>query len=73
MNAFERLDADFAGTGVTTGRHPMALIRKRLPERDLASDLPQSPKWTRRSHRRTGHLPSAPRHRERIRLHQPRR
>jgi error-prone DNA polymerase len=42
MNAFERLDADFAGTGVTTGNHPMALIRKRLPDVTLASGLPQS-------------------------------
>jgi error-prone DNA polymerase len=41
MNAFERLDADFAGTGVTTGSHPMALIRKQLPDVTLAGDLPQ--------------------------------
>ena len=41
MNAFERLEADFAGTGVTTGSHPMALIRERLPDVTLASDLPQ--------------------------------
>src|SRR4029077_8923681 len=38
----ERLDADFAGTGVTTGHHPMALIRKQIPDVTLASDLPQS-------------------------------
>ena len=42
MNAFERLDADFTGTGVTTGRHPMALIRERLPDVTLASDLPRA-------------------------------
>ncbi len=41
MNPFERLEADFSGTGVTTGRHPMALIRERLPDVTLASDLPQ--------------------------------
>ena len=41
MNAFERLEADFTGTGVTTGSHPMALIRERLPDVTLASDLPQ--------------------------------
>lgn len=41
MNAFERLEADFTGTGVTTGNHPMALIRERLPDVTLASDLPQ--------------------------------
>jgi error-prone DNA polymerase len=42
MNAFERLDADFSGTGVTTGSHPMALIRQRLHGVTLASDLPRS-------------------------------
>jgi error-prone DNA polymerase len=42
MNAFERLDADFSGTGVTTGCHPMALIRERLHDVTLASDLPSS-------------------------------
>jgi error-prone DNA polymerase len=42
MNAFERLDADFSGTGVTTGSHPMALIREQLHDVTLASDLPQS-------------------------------
>ncbi|MGA7213123.1 MAG: error-prone DNA polymerase, partial [Terrimicrobiaceae bacterium] len=41
MNAFERLDADFAGTGVTTGSHPMALIRKQLSDVTLAGNLPQ--------------------------------
>ena len=41
MNAFERLEADFSGTGVTTGRHPMALIRERLRDVTLASDLPR--------------------------------
>jgi error-prone DNA polymerase len=40
MNAFERLGADFSGTGVTTGSHPMALIRQQLPGVTLASDLP---------------------------------
>ena len=42
MTALERLEADFTGTGVTTGRHPMALIRERLPDVILASDLPRS-------------------------------
>jgi error-prone DNA polymerase len=40
MNAFERLGADFSGTGVTTGSHPMALIRQQLSGVTLASDLP---------------------------------
>ncbi len=40
MNAFERLEADFSSTGMTTGSHPMALIRPRLPDVTVASDLP---------------------------------
>ena len=43
MNAFERMAADFAGTGVTTGRHPMALIRHELPGITRAGDLPAVP------------------------------
>ena len=39
MDAFERLEADFSGTGVTTGRHPMALIRAGLPDVTRAGDL----------------------------------
>ena len=31
MDAFERLQSDFAGTGMTTGPHPMGLIRAELP------------------------------------------
>lgn len=40
MNAFERMHADYAGSGVTTGRHPMALIRANLPDVWRAQDLP---------------------------------
>jgi error-prone DNA polymerase len=40
MNAFERLEADFAGTGVTTGKHPMALVRPEFPDVTRAGDLP---------------------------------
>lgn len=39
MNAFERLEADYAGTGVTTGAHPMKLIREQIPEVTRAVDL----------------------------------
>ncbi len=46
MDAFERLDADLAGTGVTTGAHPMALIRHTLPDIPLAADLPNYPNGT---------------------------
>jgi len=40
MDAFERVNADYAGAGVTTGRHPMALIRESLPDVSAAGDLP---------------------------------
>lgn len=46
MDAFERLDADLAGTGVTTGAHPMALIRHTLPDLPRAADLPLYPNGT---------------------------
>jgi len=46
MNAFERLEADFSGTGVTTGRHPMALIRPDLPDITRAAELPAVPHGT---------------------------
>jgi error-prone DNA polymerase len=39
MNAFERLSADYAGTALTTGPHPMALIRGRVPHLWRAGDL----------------------------------
>jgi error-prone DNA polymerase len=39
MTLAERLRADFALTGLTTGRHPMALLRDRLPDVCRAADL----------------------------------
>jgi error-prone DNA polymerase len=39
MQPMERLHADFAGTHLTVGRHPMALIRARLQGIHRASDL----------------------------------
>jgi error-prone DNA polymerase len=39
MTLSERLRADFALTGVTTGRHPMALLRDQLPDVCRAADL----------------------------------
>jgi len=39
MDPFERLNADYAGTTLTTGPHPMALIREHLPHLWRASDL----------------------------------
>ena len=43
MNALERLTADYAGTGVTLGPHPMALWRHALAARGVmrAVDLPR--------------------------------
>jgi error-prone DNA polymerase len=42
MNPLERLRADFAGTQLTVGRHPMALIRPQLKDVWRASDLPKA-------------------------------
>ncbi len=39
MTATERLQADFEGTGVTTGPHPMALLRVSVPHVTRAIDL----------------------------------
>jgi len=39
MSLTERLGADFQGLGLTTGRHPMALLRDRLPDVTRATDL----------------------------------
>ncbi len=40
MTLTERYQADFAGVTLTTGIHPMALVRDRLPEAWRATDLP---------------------------------
>jgi error-prone DNA polymerase len=40
MNPIERLRADYSGTGLSVGRHPMKLIRSQLPEIWRAADLP---------------------------------
>jgi error-prone DNA polymerase len=39
MSPDERLRADFEGVGLTTGQHPMALVRDRLPDVWRATDL----------------------------------
>jgi error-prone DNA polymerase len=41
MDAFERLQADYSGLSLTTGPHPMALIRDRLPDLWRAANLQQ--------------------------------
>ena len=39
MNSLERLQADYAGTRVTTGPHPMTFVRAQLPHVTRAADL----------------------------------
>jgi error-prone DNA polymerase len=46
MNPFERLNADYAGTTLTTGPHPMALIRQRVPHLWRAGDLEEATNGT---------------------------
>ena len=41
MNAVERLRADYQGLRLTTGPHPMALLRPQVPHLWRAADLPQ--------------------------------
>ncbi|RME68621.1 MAG: DNA polymerase III subunit alpha [Verrucomicrobia bacterium] len=40
MSPVERLQADYAGMSLTTGTHPMAHFRSRIPEATPAADLP---------------------------------
>jgi error-prone DNA polymerase len=40
MTYLERIQADFASMNLTTGKHPMALLRSQLPDVQRASDLP---------------------------------
>src|ERR1700719_3540257 len=44
MSPSERTQADYSGTGLTTGPHPMALIRQRMDAEQVwrASDLEQA-------------------------------
>jgi len=44
MGPRERTQADYSGTGLTTGPHPMAYARKKLDELDVwrATDLEQA-------------------------------
>jgi error-prone DNA polymerase len=47
MSPEERLQADFAGTGLTTGPHAMALWRSKLPDAWTAAELRKAPHGTR--------------------------
>jgi error-prone DNA polymerase len=43
MDNVERLQADYSGLGLSTGPHPMAIVRKHLPDVWRAEDLKQVP------------------------------
>jgi hypothetical protein len=73
MNDVERLQADYRGTELTTGPHPMALVRERFPDLWRASDLERRCQWAAHSNRRRRDLPSAPGYGERLCLHQSRK
>ena len=47
MTPLERVQQDFLLTGLTTGQHPLALLRDRLPGVQRAADLPALPPRTR--------------------------
>jgi len=47
MNYAERIQCDFAGMDLTTGKHPMALLRPRLRDILRAADLPKAPHGSR--------------------------
>jgi len=47
MQPGERLQADYAGMNLTTGPHPMALLRENLPDVYRASELVSVPNGTR--------------------------
>jgi error-prone DNA polymerase len=47
MTLMERMQADFTHLGLTTGAHPMALVRDRLPDVIRASDLARARPRTR--------------------------
>lgn len=47
MNHFERLAADYDGIGATVGAHPMAALRKGLPNVWRSSDLANTPDGSR--------------------------
>jgi error-prone DNA polymerase len=69
MTADERIAADYAGTGVTTGPHPMAW--QRATSKAGFSLSKRSGRMRHRAqspHRRPRHLPPAPRHRQGLRL-----
>ncbi|MGH7939816.1 MAG: DNA polymerase III subunit alpha, partial [Limisphaerales bacterium] len=47
MNYVERIQSDFAGMNLTTGKHPMSLLRPQLRDIWRAADLPKAPAGSR--------------------------
>ena len=73
MTPEERLVADFQGTGLTVGPHPMSYRRADLRRARIlsAQDLTRGSAWTSCSHCRLRDRAAAAGHRERICLPQP--
>ncbi len=46
MNDWERLSADLSGMSLSIGRHPMQMLRERVPEAWRAGDLPRAANGT---------------------------
>ena len=72
MNTGERLFADYHGTGLTIGKHPMAYRRAEMDQLRVtrAADLARVPNGRLRAHRRIGDRAPASRHRQGFRLPQ---
>jgi hypothetical protein len=70
MTAEERLVADYAGTGLTTGRHPMSYRREELrpAKRPLRPGPPHPPRRRMGPRRRLRHRPPKTRNSQRLRL-----
>ena len=72
MDTEERLWADYRGTGLTIGKHPMAYRRAEMDALGVtrAADLAQPPQRPPGTHRRIGHRAAAPRHGQGFRLYE---
>ncbi len=73
MTAEERLVADFRGTGMTVGPHPMAYHRASLKKQGIrsAAELHDDSRWNMGARRRIGDRAAASGHGEGIRVSQP--
>ncbi len=72
MNIEERLVADYAGTGLTVGKHPMYLPPPRIaPQQGIlsAEELRALQRWRICANGRLRHRAAAARHSKRIHLH----